>query len=143
MVEFVLIQIRSSAKRSNTMLGSSKLLATIPAVDIKRAEEFYTRVLGLSVAGKPLEGVLILEAGAGTQIMVYEREATKAEHTAATFQVKDLDGVVVDLAAKGVQFEQYDFDEFKTDERGIALMGSVRMAWLKDPEGNLLGLGSF
>ena len=51
--------------------------------------------------------------------------------------------VVVDLAAKGVQFEWYDFDEFKTDERGIVQMGSVRMAWLKDPEGNLLGLGSF
>jgi len=124
-------------------LGSSKLLATIPAVDIQRAKEFYTQVLGLSVAGKPLEGVLILEAGAGSQIMIYEREATKAEHTAATFEVKDLDRVVVDLTAKGVRFEQYDFDDFQTDERGIALMGSVRMAWLKDPEGNLLGLGSF
>jgi len=123
------------------MLGSNKVLATIPAVDIKRAEEFYTGVLGLSVAVRPQEGVLILEAGAGTQIMIYEREATKAEHTAATFEVKDLDRVVVDLAAKGVQFEQYDFDDFKTDERGIAQMGSVRMAWLKDPEGNLLGLG--
>jgi len=125
------------------MLGSSKLLATIPAVDIQRAEEFYTRVLGLSVAEKPLEGVLILEAGAGTQIMVYEREATKAEHTAATFEVKDLDRVVVDLAAKGVQFEQYDFDDFKTDQRGIAKMEGARMAWLKDPEGNILALGSF
>ena len=125
------------------MLGSSKLLATIPAVDIKRAEEFYTRVLGLSVAGKPLEGVLILEAGAGSQIMIYEREATKAEHTAATFLVNDLERVVVDLTAKGVQFEQYDFTEFKTDELGLAQMGSVKMAWLKDPEGNVLGLGSF
>ena len=125
------------------MLGSSKLLATIPAVDIKRAEEFYTRVLGLSVAVRPQEGVLILEAGAGSQIMIYEREATKAEHTAATFEVKDLERVVVDLTAKGVQFEQYDFDDFKTDERGIAEMEGGKMAWLKDPEGNILALGSF
>ncbi len=125
------------------MLGSSKLLATIPAVDIKRAEEFYTRVLGLSVAVRPQEGVLILEAGAGTQIMIYEREATKAEHTAATFEVTDLERVVVDLTAKGVQFEQYDFDDFKTDQRGIAEMEGARMAWLKDPEGNILALGSF
>jgi catechol 2,3-dioxygenase-like lactoylglutathione lyase family enzyme len=125
------------------MLGSSKVAATIPAVDIKRAEEFYTRVLGLSVAARPLDGVLILEAGAGTQIMVYEREATKAEHTAATFEVKDLERVVDDLAAKGVQFEQYDFDDFKTDERGIAEMEGAKMAWLKDPEGNILALGSF
>ena len=125
------------------MLGSSKLLATIPAVDIQRAEEFYTRVLGLSVAVRPQEGVLILEAGAGTQIMIYEREATKAEHTAATFEVKDLERVVDGLAAKGVQFEQYDFDDFKTDERGIAEMEGAKMAWLKDPEGNILALGSF
>ena len=125
------------------MLGSSKLLATIPAVDIKRAEEFYTRVLGLSVALRPQEGVLILEAGAGSQIMIYEREATKAEHTVATFEVKDLERVVVDLTAKGVQFEQYDFDDFKTDQRGIAKMEGARMAWLKDPEGNILALGSF
>ena len=125
------------------MLGSSKLLATIPAVDIKRAEEFYTRVLGLSVAVRPQEGVLILEAGAGSQIMIYEREATKAEHTVATFEVKDLERVVVDLTAKGVQFEQYDFDDFKTDQRGIAKMEGARMAWLKDPEGNILALGSF
>ena len=125
------------------MLGSSKVAATIPAVDIQRAEEFYTRVLGLSVALRPQEGVLILEAGAGSQIMIYEREATKAEHTAATFEVKDLERVVDDLAAKGVQFEQYDFDDFKTDERGIAEMEGAKMAWLKDPEGNILALGSF
>jgi predicted enzyme related to lactoylglutathione lyase len=125
------------------MLGSSKALATIPAVDIKRAEEFYTGVLGLSIAVRPQEGVLILEAGAGTQIMVYEREATKAEHSAATFEVKDLERVVLDLTAKGVQFEQYDFDDFKTDERGIAEMEGAKMAWLKDPEGNILALGSF
>ncbi len=125
------------------MLGSSKMLATIPAVDIQRAEEFYTRVLGLSLAENPQEGVLILEAGAGTQIMIYEREATKAEHTAATFEVKDLERVVDDLAAKGVQFEQYDFDDFKTDKRGIAEMEGAKMAWLKDPEGNILALVSF
>ncbi len=125
------------------MLGSSKVAATIPAVDIKRAEEFYTRVLGLSVALRPQEGVLILEAGAGSQIMIYEREATKAEHTAVTFEVKDLERVVDDLAAKGVQFEQYDFDDFKTDQRGIAEMEGAKMAWLKDPEGNILALGSF
>jgi catechol 2,3-dioxygenase-like lactoylglutathione lyase family enzyme len=125
------------------MLGSSKVLATIPAVDIQRAEEFYTQVLGLSLVEKPQEGVLILEAGAGTQIMIYEREATKAEHTAVTFQVKDLERVVVDLTAKGVRFEQYDSDEFTTDQRGIAQMENAKMAWLKDSEGNVLGLGSF
>ena len=124
------------------MLGSSKVLATIPAVDFKRAEEFYTRVLGLSVAARPQEDVLILEAGAGTQIMVYEREATKAEHTAATFEVKDLDRVVVDLAAKGVQFEQYDFDDFKTDERGIATIGTAKAAWFIDTEGNIIAIMS-
>ncbi|MFC2025907.1 VOC family protein [Chloroflexota bacterium] len=125
------------------MLESAKVLATMPAVDIQRAENFYTQVLGLSLLDKPQEGVLLLEAGAGTQLMIYERDATKAEHTAATFQVDDLERVVEDLSAKGVKFIQYDFEDFKTDSRGIAEMEAAKMAWLMDSEGNVLGLGSF
>jgi len=60
-----------------------------------------------------------------------------------TFQVKDIERVVVDLTAKGVRFEQYDSDDFKTDQRGIAQMEGAKMAWLKDPEGNVLGIGEF
>ena len=42
-----------------------------------------------------------------------------------------------ELTARGVEFERYDEGDFKTDEKGI-LNGVV--AWMKDPDGNLISL---
>jgi hypothetical protein len=41
-----------------------------------------------------------------------------------------------------VVFEQYDMPGFKTDERGIAELGPVKVAWFKDPDGNILNVES-
>ena len=122
------------------MLGSYPVSATMPAVDIKRATKFYTEVLGLK-AKELGEGAVLFEAGNGTQIFMYQRGATKAEHTAASFYVDDIDKVVDGLIAKGVTFEQYDMGDLKTDARGIAAVGPSKAAWLKDTEGNILSLG--
>lgn len=123
------------------MLGSSPVVATLPAVDINRAVKFYSQVLGLRRVEMPVPGdAALFEAGQGTQIFIYQREATKAEHTAATFAVDDIDEVVDGLIDKGVVFEQYDFGDIKTDERGIATMGSNKSAWFKDTEGNIIAL---
>jgi predicted enzyme related to lactoylglutathione lyase len=122
------------------MLGSYPVAATLPAVDIKRATKFYTEVLGLK-AKELGEGAVLFEAGNGTQIFMYQRGATKAEHTAASFYVDDIDKVVDGLIAKGVTFEQYDMGDLKTDARGIAAVGPSKAAWLKDTEGNILSLG--
>jgi predicted enzyme related to lactoylglutathione lyase len=123
------------------MLGSSPVVVTLPAVDINRAIKFYSQVLGLKQVELPGPGdAALFEAGQGTQIFIYQREGTKAEHTAATFVVADIDEVVDGLAARGVGFEQYDFGEIKTDERGIATMGSNKSAWFKDTEGNIIAL---
>jgi len=123
------------------MLGSYPVAATMPAVDINRATKFYTEVLGLK-ATELGEGAVLFEAGKGTQIFMYQREGTKAEHTAASFYVDDIDKVVDGLIAKGVTFEQYDMGDLKTDARGIATIGSGKSAWLKDTEGNILALGT-
>jgi hypothetical protein len=40
-------------------------------------------------------------------------------------------------------FEQYDLPGLKTDERGIATMGSSKTAWFKDTEGNILAISQF
>lgn len=123
------------------MLGNAKVLATLPAEDIQRAIKFYTEVLGLQVSNSD-EGSALLDAGEGSQIFMYQRGRTKAEHTAATFTVADLDVTVKALIDKGVTFEQYDFGEIKTDELGIAQIGPTQSAWLTDPEGNILALVS-
>lgn len=40
----------------------------------------------------------------------------------------------------GVTFERYGLPRLKTDERGIATLGSVKVAWFKDPDGNILSV---
>ena len=125
------------------MLASSPVLATLPAENIDRAREFYTETVGLKATNFPeQDGVFVLDAGKGTQVVVYERERTKAEHTAATFFVDDVEAVVLELTARGVVFEQYDMNDLSTDERGIAVMGPAKGAWFKDTEGNIIALFS-
>jgi predicted enzyme related to lactoylglutathione lyase len=124
------------------MLASSPVVVTLPAVDLKRAKNFYTKTLGLAPVdiGDLGENAALFTAGNGTQIFIYPREATKAEHTAATFVVQDIESTVSGLARDGVVFEQYDFDQIKTDARGIATMGETKGAWFKDTEGNIIAL---
>jgi predicted enzyme related to lactoylglutathione lyase len=122
------------------MLGNAAAMATIPAEDLNRAKKFYTEVLGLKLAEEPSEGSALFEAGEGSQVFIYQRGRSTAQHTAIHFVVENLEETIDKLTASGVSFEQYDFDEIKTDERGIATNGESRMAWLTDPEGNILGL---
>ena len=123
------------------MLSNAVAIATIPAEDPERARAFYRDVLGLKVINSYPDGSAFFEAGDGSRIFMYPRGRSTAEHTAITFGVQNLQEVVKGLTARGVSFEQYDFEDFKTDELGIAEMEGTRMAWLTDPEGNILAVG--
>ncbi len=60
----------------------------------------------------------------------------KADHTVATFEISNIEDEVSTLRGKGVDFEGY-MPEIKT-QNGIARQGSVKAAWFKDSEGNIL-----
>lgn len=122
------------------MLGSALVMATIPAENLQRAVEFYRTKLGLTKLDLQ-NGTATFQAGEGSTIFIYERARTQAEHTALTFLVKDVEATVTQLSDKGIQFEQYDMPGLKTNAQGIAEMGAgTKMAWFKDPEGNILAL---
>lgn len=88
----------------------------------------------------PEQGVIGLKSGA-TSILVYESEfAGTNQATAATWIVgTDLDAIVATLKERGVTFEHYDFPG-TTRMGDIHEAGNVRVAWLKDPDGNILSL---
>jgi hypothetical protein len=67
--------------------------------------------------------------------------AGHAQHTLASWEVDDIASVVDELEARGVVFEKYDLPGLKTDEQGIADLGSTKAAWFKDPDGNILNVG--
>jgi len=122
------------------MLTNAHLTTILPAVNLERARRFYRETLGLREGRSTPEGGVVFAAGDGTDLEVLRRDnPTKAEHTALTFEVKNLDREIQDLEGRGVVFEDYDLPGLKT-ERHIATLGGERAAWFKDPEGNILCL---
>jgi predicted enzyme related to lactoylglutathione lyase len=125
------------------MLSEATVTPTLPAVDLKRARKFYEEKLGLKVFKEDPSPGFIVEAGKGTKLYVYQRGATKANHTVAEFTVDDVEREVKALKAKGIKFEEYDIPDMgiKT-ENSIASMNGYKSAWFKDTEGNILGISN-
>lgn len=124
------------------MLTTSPIRPTIPVVDLNRAKRFYETMLGLKPVSNDenndaASGIAIFECGNSTLIELYQRGPSKADHTVATFEVSNIEEEVNTLRGKGVNFEEYDMPEIKT-QNGIATQGSVKAAWFKDSEGNVL-----
>lgn len=125
------------------MLTNVPVRSTLPVVDLNRAKKFYEEKLGLKVVGEDPSPGAVLQAGGGTQLYIYQRAATKADHTAASFSVKDVEAEVKELKAKGVVFEEVEIPGMgvKTVD-GVATFGELKAAWFKDTEGNILGISN-
>ena len=121
------------------MLRDSLVHTTLPVSDLQRAKQFYADKLGLIPADEQ-PGGLFYSAGAGTRFLLFPSTGrASGAHTQMGWRVRDIDAAVRDLTERGVTFETYDFDGFDQETR-IASHGTVRSAWFKDSEGNLLGL---
>ncbi|MBU2607957.1 MAG: VOC family protein [Chloroflexi bacterium] len=125
------------------MLNNAPVHVTLPVVDLHRAHEFYEGKLGLKVIQTDPSPGALLQAGEGTSIYLYQRAATKADHTAASFKVKDVEATVKELKAKGIVFEDIEVPGMgvKTVD-GVATFGELKAAWFKDTEGNILGISN-
>lgn len=124
------------------MLSQAPVVTQIPVVNMERALDFYQNTLGLKIVMVTEDmGMAILAAGGGTQISLYQRGPTTADHTVAAFVVADVYQTVEDLMGQGVVFEQYNFPGLQTDAMGVAQMGPDHVAWFKDTEGNILAVG--
>ena len=125
-------------------LSDSPVAAVVAVTDMASAKEFYEGKLGLSGGEDQPDGGTRYTCGGGTQIHVYPSpgNAGKSTATIAGWWVGDVEATVDELAAKGVTFEQYG-EPLNTDEKGVARFeGGYTGAWFKDPDGNILALGS-
>lgn len=74
-------------------------------------------------------------------MLVYPKpNHTPASFTILNFPVKDVEQAVETLSRAGVQFEVYNEADFKTDEKGIFRGEGPKIAWFKDPAGNILSV---
>jgi len=123
-------------------LSGCKVEPTIAVSDMAQARRFYEGKLGLTGARDLPDGGVRYESGDGTSVHVYPspKNAGRSPATIAHWDVADTEATVSELIDDGVSFEHYDLPGLKTDERGIATLGNVRVAWFKDPDGNILSV---
>ncbi|MGA8634834.1 MAG: VOC family protein [Candidatus Dormiibacterota bacterium] len=103
--------------------------------DLDRAKQFFNVQVGLPILEEAPYAIRF-SAGKGTQFSV-RRGQPNAGQTVAHFEVDDIEGVVRELTARGVTFEEY---ESPKTTNYIAQVGPARGAWFKDPDGNMFGV---
>ena len=120
------------------MLANAKLKAFVPTVKPNEARIFYGNVLGF----KPLsEDDYALEFDAGGTLLRVSIVPELQPHafTILGWNVGDIAATIRHLNAKGVYCEKYDLMD--QDPLGVwnSPAGS-KVAWFKDPDGNVLSL---
>ena len=126
-------------------LSDHPLRASIAVSDIGRATDFYEGKIGLqSLESGPSatipDGERVYGSGGGPALNVYQSvTAGKSQATQAVWYVDDIDRIVDELTAAGVEFARYE--EFQHDARGITpRAGGGRIAWFRDPDGNTFAI---
>jgi catechol 2,3-dioxygenase-like lactoylglutathione lyase family enzyme len=121
------------------MLRDTDAVVTLGVKDLGVAARFYEETLGLSRAGTEDNEAIVLKSG-DTAINVYRsRFAGTNKATALTWAVDDVDDVVRTLKGKGVKFEHYDLPDTRRDG-DVHISGDIKVAWFKDPDGNILSV---
>ncbi len=122
------------------MLGDANVQPMLPVKDLEVAKRFYEEKLGLRSVGGA-DGAAIVYRSGGSTLCVYRSEfAGTNKGTAALWEVEDVERTVEELKAKGVTFEHYDDLPGLTRKDDVYRGGDLRVAWFKDPDGNILSI---
>jgi catechol 2,3-dioxygenase-like lactoylglutathione lyase family enzyme len=126
-----------------TKLAEIDAQPTVAVTSLERARAFYGDVLGLRPVGPSMPTVQTYLAGR-TVIVVYEsRFAGTGQATAITWPLGSaFDKAMGELKAKGVNFEHYDMPGV-TRSGDVHEAGGMKLAWFKDPDGNIIHVGNY
>jgi catechol 2,3-dioxygenase-like lactoylglutathione lyase family enzyme len=124
------------------MLGDKPAAANIAVKNLAAARKFYEGTLGLRAVGGEDEHLVAYRSGASTVLVYQSQFAGTNKATAVTWTVgPDVESVARALRAKGVPFEHYDMPGLKL-EGDVHVGGGMKVAWFKDPDGNILSIVS-
>jgi catechol 2,3-dioxygenase-like lactoylglutathione lyase family enzyme len=123
------------------MLGTKDIVAFVPTRSPAKARAFYEGILGLRLVSED-PFALVLDAN-GVMIRVANVSSVDgfkpAPFTILGWLVDDIGKTVTGLSKKGVRFER--FPGMEQDELGVwSSPSGAKVAWFKDPEGNVLSL---
>ena|SRR5579862_2648994 len=119
------------------MLNAFPINGFVRVTDPARARRFYEQVLGLAFE---YENPYVSAFRSGTISIVAQhvKEFTPAASTVLGWEVKEIRSVVSFLGNRGVVFER--FPGMEQDDLGIWKSPAGKVAWFKDPDGNLLSV---
>ena len=122
------------------VLSETDAVANLAVRDLKLARHFYEEVLGFERVGQEADELIVYRSGK-TVFNVYRSEyAGTNRATALTWAVGDrIEAVVETLKAKGIAFEHYELPGMRR-EGDLHLAGDMKVAWFKDPNGNILNV---
>ena len=121
------------------MLGQATAVGFVSTTDEARARAFYEGVLGLTVHKDDF--ALVARVGDGLLRITTLPEFKASQAPAFGFKVDDIAAAVAGLTSQGVAFEHYAFLGDAMGPEGVWTgPDGARVAWFKDPDGNLLSL---
>ena len=120
------------------MLVNETLKTFVPTVKPRDAKAFYQDTLGLKLLSHDDYGIEFDSGGTLLRVAMV-RELKPNEFTVLGWNVKDIKSEIRSLNQKGVVFQKYDFLE-QDDLRIWTSPNNSKVAWFKDPDGNILSL---
>jgi predicted enzyme related to lactoylglutathione lyase len=121
-----------------SMLSSGIMCGFLLTKDYGKARAFYEAKLGFDFVSLD-QYALVVRAAENSIRIVKMPNFTPLQSTVLGWEVQDIEAMVTWLQKRGVEFEKYPFVQDK--ERGIwTAPGGDRVAWFKDPDGNVLSV---
>jgi catechol 2,3-dioxygenase-like lactoylglutathione lyase family enzyme len=117
-------------------LGDTEAIATVAVKDLKSAARFYSETLGLRRIREEGSEAIIFATGKTTMLVYQSIHAGTNKANTVSWDVDDAEATVRDLKGRGVVFEHYDLPDMKR-EGDVHIAGKAKIAWFKDPDGNI------
>jgi catechol 2,3-dioxygenase-like lactoylglutathione lyase family enzyme len=133
----VLFLVRENVKEA-AMLASCDMVGFVLTKDYDKSRAFYEGKLGFEFVSLD-QFALVMKAGKSKIRISKVPTFTPLQSTVLGWEVNDIVAVAKWLAAQDVELEKYAFVQDK--ELGIwSAPGGAKVAWFKDPDGNVLGM---
>jgi catechol 2,3-dioxygenase-like lactoylglutathione lyase family enzyme len=124
--------------KEDGMLSSSKMTGFVLTKDYDKSRAFYEGKLGFEFVSLD-QFALVMNTGQNMIRISKIPSFTPLQSTVLGWEVKDIVAMAKWLAGRGVELEKYPFVQDK--ELGIwSAPGGSKVAWFKDPDGNVIGI---
>jgi catechol 2,3-dioxygenase-like lactoylglutathione lyase family enzyme len=122
-----------------TGVANYPIIAFATIVDVERAKAFYRDTLGLTLVSEEPPFALVFDANGIMVRLAMADKPANVQGTVLGWRVPEIESAVSELTQRGVRFER--FEGLGQNDAGVWTSPSgARVAWFRDPDGNILSL---